>query len=521
MSRLGMLIPRERLLKYERAILVVILLVAVGIALLRLLNLGADMPIGITRSHTFYTDEGIYARNAAMLVSEGNWYVKGDYNSAVNYPLYFVLQVIVFKLFGVNLETLRALSAVSALAIICTVWLIVQRHAGNRAAAIAVLLISTNFLFFAYSRFGQADMPMILFIVLSLACLLLGSTTPNIASTALSGLLMLFAILTKTYAVFAVPVLLFLIWQQNKTMRRRVVHIAVLAGVLCIGLAIYYVFLFEPYRLDYYRVSGPLLIRKAKGLRGIANAFTLALKQFIGLDCDGACFGRLFCTSALIGGPLLFIFSSSLRQNIVFRTALLWLAFGLLMLSSTNYQPSRYFSHLVIPCGIILGVGVDHLLRGNQTRLLGYVMLGLVFFTCFRGTFEIVQYVSSPRYSLYEMGNSIRKEIDSEAVKSPLLLGHIAGTVSLTNSMLSVGGLFDHENVDFRINQFLPTHFLELGPASKNANKLFAEANYKLKFLRQYDVFDNYGGKPVYFYRVISLKPNSNALTSFLTNSHD
>jgi len=47
-----LLIARDRVLKHERAILVVLLLVAVGFALLRLVELRADMPSTQMKAYT-------------------------------------------------------------------------------------------------------------------------------------------------------------------------------------------------------------------------------------------------------------------------------------------------------------------------------------------------------------------------------------------------------------------------------------------------------------------------------------
>lgn len=497
MRHLKLLIAHGHISKYERAILAFFLLVAAGFALLRLIDLRADMPSDITWSQTFYTDEGIYARNAAMLVSTGNWYVETDYNTAINYPIYFVLQVIFFKLFGVNLEAARLLSVVSTLATIGTIWWMVYRFVGSRAAAITVLLISTNFFFFVHSRYGQADMPMTLFIVLSLACLLLKRAKWEIWLTAVSGLLMVFAILTKTTAIFAVPILLFLIWQQYTTRRSRVTHSAILVGIIGFGLALHRLLLVKPYFLDYRRVSAILLSRINNTFNEIAYSFWTAIK-------GGVCIGSVLYISALIVGVLLFISFSSIRQNIIFRIALLWHVFSWLILSVSSYQPSRYFSHLVIPVAIILGIGIDHLLQTERIRILGYVMLGLVLFSSLEGVFKITQYLSSAEHSLYQTANDVRRQIESEGTESPLLVGHIAGNISLANDLLSVGAHFAQENEDFRLEKHRPTHFVELGPVSKKAEQLFAEAGYTLEFLKKYDVLNNYSrGKQVYFYRLI------------------
>ena len=500
MSPSQKLLTQNRVLKYEPIILGVFLLMIAGFAILRLVNLRADMPSYITWSNTFFTDEGIYARNASWLVLTGNWYVEGDFNTAINYPIYFVLQVIVFKLFGVNFESVRALSAVSALASIGIVWLIVQRRVGHRAAVVTILLISTNFLFFTFNRYGQADMPMILFVVLSLACLLLGSATPSIVLTALSGFLLLLALLTKTSAAFAIPVILLLVWQQQKSMKARLTHTAVLLSILGLGLVLHRLLLVDPYIVDYQRVRGILAERFRIGIQDIFLQFWQQIR--IGQSAIGGMFYGL----ALITGLLLFIRSRKLRENLLFLAALYWVIFTFLMLSCSFYQPPRYFSHLVIPFSIILGLGLDHLLRKKRFRLLGYLMLGLILLICLHGSFKIIRYISSPQYSVYHMADDIRRQVEFEGVKSPLLIGHIAGNVSLANGMLSVGSHFDDDSTDkstlkdFPLKRHRPTHFVTQGAVAEKVNQYFQKAGYHLTLIRKYDVLNQ--KKQVYFYRV-------------------
>ena len=196
-----------------------------------------------------------------MCSSDLNWYVIGDFNYPVHYPVYFVLEVIVFKLFGASFETVRAISAVSAVLVIFTIWLIVQPRVSNLAAAITTFLISSNYLFFAFSRYGQADIPTLLFVVLSLACLLLGKTTPASWRTILSALLLVCAILTKTTAVFAIPVLLVLIWQQQQTAKNRAIHLAIFLGIISLIFTVYYILLVKPYFADYQRIATSLKYR--------------------------------------------------------------------------------------------------------------------------------------------------------------------------------------------------------------------------------------------------------------------
>jgi len=493
------------MLKVQQTIFLLFALIAVAFALLRFVNLSADMPTNITGSGTLYTDEGIYGRNAAWFVSTGGWYVPGDFNTAVNYPIYFVLQVIVFKLWGVNFEAIRTLSVLSALGVISIVGFIVKRFTSNQAAIITILLISTNFLFFAFSRYGQADMPMLLCVVLSFTCLLLSHSTPKLIFTVFSAIFLLFALLIKTSAAFAFPVLVLLIWHQQKTTKERLIHLATLTGILGVALLCYRLFLIQPYLDEYLKVSAPLRDRINVSFTSLLQQLEHLLKQILAGE---AAIGPMFYAAALITGFCLFVDSKNLRRNWVFRIALSWIIFYCLMLSVSFYHPPRYFSILVIPISIMLSISSDYLLRNKRFHRIGYLSLGLISWVGFQGSFNIVPYLASPQYTMYQVADDINKNIAAEGINSPLLIGHMAGNISLASEILSVGAHLDDDegfNEDFPIEQYLPTHFISLGEANENIVDKFKKASYRLYLLGIHDVLDNYKGKKVYLYRVMKI----------------
>lgn len=471
--------------------------IALGFIFLRLVNLNADMPSNITWSETLYTDEGIYARNAVWFAASGNWYVKGDLNTSINYPVYSLLQALVFKIFSVGYHSLRAISAVSAIASSGLTGFIVKRFSGNRAAAIALLILSTNFLFFAFSRYGQADMLMILLVLSSIACLLLQRV--KISSTALSGIFAILAMLTKTSAVFVIPVLLVLIWSTEGSPQRRRIHTAILIGITGLGLGLYHIFLVQPFYEDYQLVLAPLRGRMSLYPQDLIAQFLMQMRRgqaAVGLP--------LYILTILAVIPF-FKRPQMLKGNLCLLASFAWLVFGCLMLSTSSYHPPRYFSILVIPFSMIIGIATDSLLSVRGFKILNYLITGIIIATVATGCIRILGYMAYPNYSIYDVANTVKADIWKTKAASPLLIGHASGNVSLANGILSVGAHFDDQTElmsDFPIERYSPTHFISLMEANSRVRQDFMEAGFVLKFLSKCEVIDSYKDKSFYVYRV-------------------
>ena len=91
-----------------------------------------------------FTDEGWWANAAVMHVLTGSWYVAGDYNPAVDLPVWPVLLSGLFRFTGVSVAAARALNVGLSIATLGVVFALVRRYCRLNAATpalIAVLLI--------------------------------------------------------------------------------------------------------------------------------------------------------------------------------------------------------------------------------------------------------------------------------------------------------------------------------------------------------------------------------------------
>ena len=218
-------------LKFNRRLWYFLLgIILIFFALVRFINLSADFPVGIASPGLIYTDEGWWTRNAVSLVREGSWYLDDGYNPIVNLPTVPLLQSLWLKVFGVSLASARALSATCTVILSGLVYLIVRREIKSDLALLAPLIILCNYPVFVYGRLALSEMPMMVLVLISLWLAIDPSPnqkliTPQFSThlpIILSALFLALAILAKTTAVFALPMIFLLISLHKGTIRDRV-----------------------------------------------------------------------------------------------------------------------------------------------------------------------------------------------------------------------------------------------------------------------------------------------------------
>ncbi len=180
--------------------------------MLRLVNVDADFPSGITWSGALYTDEGWYANNAIAHLLTGDWYIEGGFNNAINVPVLPLCQYLSFLLLGINLFAARVTIIVFFILLEIVLFLLVRKWESTRCALLVILLLSINYVMFAYSRMALVEIPMLFFAVASIFLTSIKSERYGTVFTVLSSLALFVALLTKPTAVFGVPVILYLLW---------------------------------------------------------------------------------------------------------------------------------------------------------------------------------------------------------------------------------------------------------------------------------------------------------------------
>ena len=125
------------------------------LAVPRLVHLDADPPPGLMLD--YLTDEGWWAHNARDHALFGRW-IMDDHNEALFWaPLYTGALRLMYAVTGVGLVPTRLLAALAGLATCAVVYGFVRASHGWKAAALATLLLGTDYFFLTNNRVGYVE----------------------------------------------------------------------------------------------------------------------------------------------------------------------------------------------------------------------------------------------------------------------------------------------------------------------------------------------------------------------------
>jgi 4-amino-4-deoxy-L-arabinose transferase-like glycosyltransferase len=143
------------------------LLAALAILLmivLRVVWIDSDAYPRLSWSSALVTDEGFYIHNARNLVLFGRARMDG-FNNMLIMPLLHLIQVGVFRLFGVGVAQVRSISIVTSLMTLILFRDAARRCWGGAVANVATLFLGLDHVNLLYNRLGLMDTPSVLFVV--------------------------------------------------------------------------------------------------------------------------------------------------------------------------------------------------------------------------------------------------------------------------------------------------------------------------------------------------------------------
>lgn len=489
-----------------------IVLALVLLALSRFLWLTADFPIGVSGPGVIYTDEGWWSRNAIAWIREGDWYIDDGYNPIVNLPVLPLLQVLWFKIFGIGLSAARGLSAVCTLAISVMVYDFARRELSPRLALLAPFLILSSYPTFAFSRLALLEMPMILLILFSLWFATLQKA--RMTTTLGAAILLAAAALTKTTALFAVPMVLFFIWTRPTLTRSKVTHVCI--WLLCFGVlyGAHYIVFVQGYSLSQesyqyfsnYNVSRKFHRTVFSVLQGPFRTLKYALPLFPLLL--PSLFAALFMLTR----------AKAYRTSFLFRVAALWSILSLGIFSASNYAAPRYFLVLIVPIALAIPLAIQQLqakimLRERLSRerlFLGrafhrIIFLGTVYLSILLSLTRIGLYLQSPNFTFVSMALSIERYIAQQPSQSTVILGHFTDSIALAVPIKGVNDKMGFRPLSERLETFNPGYYLSIGPIEDigGEREQLLNQHYTLQLIETFDAYQysDYG-KPVFFYQL-------------------
>jgi hypothetical protein len=471
---------------------------------LRFVHLDADFPRGVTTSRALYTDEGLYSFNAIRVNAGRSWYVPGELNTSINLPIAPILQVGAFRVSGRSLIAARTLVALSAIVLITLSLALTLRYAPRLSAMLAAATLSCDFLLFSYSRLAILDVVMTT--IVTLALLAASSIRPKYfaLTSALAGLLVGIAALTKTTAVCAIPAVAYLgITGVSGSTRKQVVAITLASCALVI--VGYNALAWYAYPQDYIYFHRIAEVRLASGPLDVARNFVLSVLNTIRFD-------PWVSLAALGSASALFSVSRDFRTNILARMSALWVLGFLIMLSITSYQPSRYFVVVLVPLAMLCGVAVWHIgdLFPMRQSAMAVRVAFVVCLLAYNG-WHIATYLRHPTYSFARMAREVATIVNASAGnRHPgVLLGNMAASVSLESDINAVSLEYGSTDLETRIRTACPTHLIALeGPDDDQTRVL--SSYYAVEPIKEFQVFDNYfEHRPV---RLFRLRPRAGRL---------
>lgn len=467
--------------------------IALLFVLLRFLHIDADFPSGITSSGVLYTDEGWYANSAIRHFLTGEWYLKGDFNPAINMPVGQLLHRISFAIFGPSLFSVRLLVLIASVSAILLTAALVRRDFGPNAGLLTALFLSTSYLGFAYSRLAIMEPVGVSFVLIGIALAHSARDRLLIPCLALASLMGGLAILVKSSMVFVVPLLAYLAWTKGSSKRQSLIYsfsaasLALLVSLGYQGMARHY------FREDFLYFSNLNLNQRMVDSAG-AWAFNVVerLKSLIRHGGGIVAFSLLMSAAAALA-------SRKFRRSQIVHllSGYIVLYFG--MLTLVNYGPPRYFLPLLPPfagLGAISCIELCAHLRGHGAgRRWAAIPCFLAAGVILTGSLKILTYLSNPAYSFKSMMADVRTIIVKREGQASriVLLGNFSDSVSLETGVTAINSDLGTSTLAERIQRHRPSYALVHTDEHKILNTL-SSMGASTVMLGSWDVFGNYYG---------------------------
>ncbi len=466
-----------------------LLLVATALFALHFVHLSADFP-----NHSpwmdwaKYTDEGWYGDAAIRQVQRGQWYVPGDFNPAVALPVWPLLEFGLFSITGASIVAARALTVGVFGLILIASYLLLRRTTATKdgetegrrlAPAVAVVLLAASPFCYAFSRMAILEPLLILLTLLALLAASMIQTDPiphesrgwrtlrRHAPSISLGVLIPLMVLTKTTAVFLLPLIVWMLWASSGYKFRPFAKVAVPAGLLAGSLwSTYFFLVVRPHFLEDYRY-----LFSANSSTGLTreNALEVLRQTF----ADGVWMGELLYPLALAATILSLVFFRRSFRNGLVPSLLLWIAgYTAFLIYHNNLQP-RYYLVVAVPMTLLVPVVFEELLRGTAparpqgswvsgmgVRGAGIVvaMAAFALVVCADAS-QTIEYVRSPEYTFASAARELRGVVLADRAHSPLVLSISGSDLSLMTGLPSICDDYGTMRLEDRVGAYRPGWF--------------------------------------------------------------
>ena len=169
----------------------------------RVIHITADTPL-----LRLFSDEGYKTFDARNKTLTGSWNVPPHPPCYLYlHPIFTLVQYVFLSLFGVGYIQARLVSVLLSMGIIMLMFTIMRKHFGDHWAAVAAIFTGFNYYFIMISRTAVIEIPTIFFMMLTVF-LFINGRQKSICYY-LSGVTCIIAVITKLYAIFLFPTIVF------------------------------------------------------------------------------------------------------------------------------------------------------------------------------------------------------------------------------------------------------------------------------------------------------------------------
>ena len=337
----------------EIGAVVILLLFSLG---LRLNSPTADLPPDISFSGSVYTDEGNQCHNSRSKILYDDWYPDDwrikNYNPVVPY-----LKYAIFKVFGVGLVQIRAVSYIFAFLSLLVFFFTLRSYFNFGFSMVGTLLLGINYFYIMYNKIGTFETPMISWMIFSLFFMEKYRTRKKSYLLVLAGMSAFMCFVFKNTGAHFIFVpfaayILFLIFgepAEKPPLKKGIKDISLILGGILIVFVVWLVFFYIPNREWIMSAPGKYI-----GNQMLPKTIKEAVGNFFGFNWKDQFFKiPIVWLSALLYVPLFF------RRLLKHRTNLTEIGFFIFFLSHTLFflfmsnRPTRYFVP-VIPAMVFM-----------------------------------------------------------------------------------------------------------------------------------------------------------------------
>jgi len=327
----------------KRQIFMLTILIFIAI---RFLFISIDPPTWLTGSRGPFADEGYktYEARNMHLFGELDPHPEDSYDgwyeiSPVSYHMFLGM----FNMFGAGYVQARMINILLSIFCIYLLYIIVAKAYDKDVAKMAAVLLGTNFIFLVYSKIALLEVPLTLFLLLSI--LFWQKSYEHRWMIIFSLASFIAAYFTKPIAIFFAPAILFMVIHSNKDiLMKRPYMIGSALGIIILSILTYLLL--------------PEVIEKLISL--IASRSPDSLTDLI-IRAKGLMREKFFLYNIILTLGFFFyivLFFSSKRKPLDI-VAFIWSIFLIVLLALQDYRPIRYFVPLTPAFCLLVSVVIS------------------------------------------------------------------------------------------------------------------------------------------------------------------